>query len=276
MSVQSPPRLLSSEVLGSHEVSVLAVTWQHPFNRRISVIGLLAKTFDGRYRFNYVQNVLSIEDFQPLLGFSDLHRSYEATTLFPLFAQRVMDPRRADYTNFITSLGLADSPSPWEQLSHSGGRRAGDTLQLLPVPAPVEGKIDTWEFSFLVHGMRHIAGSPRIINGLEMCVTRDQQEAAIKSLTSGAEVSLVPEPSNPQNELAILVSDKNSIPLGYVPDLFTADLSTLDLNNLSCTVEVVNGPDAPWHMRLVAKLRCTVPAGFQFFTDSSWQILSSS
>lgn len=276
MSVQSPPRLLSSEVLGSHEVSVLAVTWQHPFNRRISVIGLLAKSLGGTYRFDYVQNVLSIEDFQPLLGFPDLYSSYEADTIFPLFAQRVMDPRRPDYTNFITSLGLTDSPSPWEQLSHSGGRRAGDTLQLFPVPVPVEGEMDTWEFSFLVHGMRHIAGSTRILNGLEVSVTREQQELAMKSLTRGAEVSLVQEPSNPKNELAILVSDKNSIPLGYVPDLFTSDLAILGLNNLSCTIEVVNGPDAPWHMRLVAKLRCKVPAGFQFFTDTSWQTLASS
>ncbi|RWZ83237.1 HIRAN domain-containing protein [Glutamicibacter sp. HZAU] len=276
MSVLTPPRLLSSDVLGSHEISVLAVTWQHPITRQISVIGLLSKNIAGIYRFSYVRNVLAIEDFQPLVGFPDLDRNYEADSLFPLFAQRVMEPRRPDYSRFISSLGLSDSPTPWEQISHSGGRRAGDTLQLLPVPVPCEGQLNSWEVSFLVHGMRHIAGEARILNQQEVSISRDQQERALASLRSGSDLSLVREPSNPKNNNAVVVTDKDCTPLGYVPDLFTLDLAALDLNSISCTAEVVNGPDAPWHMRLVAKLRCTVPPAFEFFTDEAWQPLANS
>lgn len=275
MSVLTPPRLLSSDLLGSHEISVLAVTWQHPFTRQISVIGLLSKNIAGIYRFTYVRNVLTIEDFQPLVGFPDLDRNYEADSLFPLFAQRVMEPRRPDYARFISSLGLSDSPTPWEQISHSGGRRAGDTLQLLPVPVPCEGQLNVWEVSFLVHGMHHIAGKTRILNQQEVLISREQQERALASLSAGSHLPLVREPSNPKNGNAIVVTAEDDTPLGYVPDLFTQDLAALDLNNISCTAEVVNGSDAPWHMRLVAKLRCTVPPAFQFFTDEAWQPLSN-
>ncbi|MFJ2617913.1 hypothetical protein [Glutamicibacter sp. NPDC087344] len=276
MSVFAPPCLLSAESLGAHQVNVLVVTWQHPFTREISAIGLLAKTLSGVYSFNYVHNVLSIEDFRPLVGFPDLYARYDADDLFPLFAQRVMTPRRPDYSSFVSALGLSDVPTPWEQLPHSGGRRAGHTLQLLPVPTQAEGILGTWEVSFLVHGMRHIAGERRTLHAREVTVSQELQEHALRSLRPGDELRLLTEPQNPVNTQAILVADATGIPLGYMPDFLTEDLTLLGLENLSCTAEAVNGPNVPWHMRLSAKLSCNAPAGFQFFTSSSWQLLVSS
>lgn len=276
MPVLAPPRLLTAEVLGSNQVSVLAVTWQHPFTREISAIGILARNVEGTYSFNYVRNVLNIQDFQPLVGFADLYQAYESDRLFPLFAQRVMDPRRPDYVSFIASLGLSNEPSPWEQLERSGGGRAGDTLQLRPVPSPVEGVLDTWEVSFLVHGMRHISGKARTLGGREVNITRNQLEASLNSLRPGEILQLIPEPTNPKNHHAVVVADSKGVPLGYLPDIFTDDLAHLDPQGVTCTVEIINGPTAPWQMRLVAKLRCVVPPGFQFFATSSWQTLASS
>lgn len=276
MSGLAPPRLLTSEILGSNQVSVLAVTWQHPFTRKTSVIGILARSVNGLHTFNYVQNVLNIEDFQPLVGFPDLYQAYESKSLFPLFAQRLMDPRRPDYVNFIKSIGLRDSPSPWEQIAHSGGRRAGDTLQLLPVPVPVEGLLDTWEVSFLAHGMSHIPGKLRLLNDRAICVTREELESALAALQSGDQLQLISEPTNPENQRAVLIADSDGVPLGYLPALFTQDIAHLGLNAASINVEVINGPRAPWRMRLVIRLRCTVPSGFQFFATPSWQTLSNS
>lgn len=276
MSVLAPPRFLTSESLSSGNVSVLAVAWQHPFSRKISVIGVLSLDLNGCYRFTYVHNVLAIDDFQPLVGFPDLYRTYESEHLFPLFAQRVMDPRRPDYVSFVTSLGLSENPTPWEQLSHSGGRRTGDTLQLLPVPVPVEGHADLWEVTFLVHGMRHIANNPRVLNDSETLITQTEFEQALAALTPGSDLHLVPEPSNPVNNLALVVTDFEGTPLGYLPDVFTEDIAHLGVANVTCTVEITNGPKAPWHMRLVAKLRCKVPSGFSFFASEAWQPLPNS
>jgi len=275
MSVLAPPKLLSAEVLGSHQVTVLAVTWQHPFTRQISAIGLLARNLSGTYSFEYVKNVLTIEDFLPLVGFPDLRKRYESETLFPLFAQRVMDPRRPDYTRFITSIGLSDTPSPWEQLSHSGGRRTGDALQLLPVPTPVEGKFDTWEVGFLVHGMRHIAEKTRNLGDREVAISRTVQEEALANLHGGDQLELLPEANNRINSKAIVVATISGVPLGYVPDVFSEDLSELPRENVKCFAEVINDASAPWHMRLVAKLVCDVPPNFRFFTSPAWQPIAS-
>ena len=109
----------------------LVVAWQHPEERSIQPVGLL--TWDGiGFKFAYIRNVLSVRDFRPLLGFEDLYRSYYSEDLFPLFAQRAMDPRRPDYQRYVQTLGLEGDPSPWEQIARSQGRREGDTIQLFP------------------------------------------------------------------------------------------------------------------------------------------------
>ena len=94
------------------------VAWQHPDRRLIEPVGLL--TCDGEaYRFAYIRNALHVQDFRPLLGFADLYRNYVSDGLFPLFAQRAMDPRRPDYQRYLDRLGLEGEPGPLEQIARS-------------------------------------------------------------------------------------------------------------------------------------------------------------
>jgi hypothetical protein len=137
MAVLEMPAVSTPQGRSGGVAQRLVVAWQHPVERLISPVGFL--TYDGSvYRFMYIRNVLQINGFRPLLGFDDLHRSYSSAELFPLFAQRAMDPRRADYHRYIERLGLEGDPGPWEQITRSQGRRQGDTLQLLPEPRLTE------------------------------------------------------------------------------------------------------------------------------------------
>lgn len=114
---------------GSRSIEVarrLVVAWQHPEERSIQPVGFLTRDRDV-YKFAYIRNALAVRDFRPLLGFEDLHRSYQTQDLFPLFAQRAMDARRPDYQRYVQTLGLEGDPSPWEQIARSQGRREGDT-----------------------------------------------------------------------------------------------------------------------------------------------------
>lgn len=244
----------------------LVVAWQHPIERSIEPVALL--TYDGHvYRFTYIRNALNVMDFRPLLGFPDLHRSYSSEDLFPLFAQRAMDPRRPDYHRYVERLGLEGEPGPWEQIARSQGRRQGDTIQLLPEPT-VDGEDLTC--LFLVHGVRHAHKVPRILNGHEIHVTREQVETALAQLRPGDALGLASEPDNPVNPLAIMVLG-SSVPVGWVPDLLLNDLHHLmERANITVTVEHVNGPDAPWHLRLLAQLRASPAGDFRFFTGESW------
>jgi hypothetical protein len=264
---------MSTPLDGSGDVAQrLVVAWQHPIERSISPIGFL--TYDGSvYRFRYIRNALRVKGFRPLLGFSDLHRSYTSSALFPLFAQRAMDPRRPDYHCYIERLGLEGEPGPWEQIARSQGRRQGDTLQLLPGPTAV-GDVITG--LFLVNGMRYVHDEPRTLDGRKISVARGQIDAVLAQLKPGDELALAPEHDNPVNTLALMVLG-SSVPLGWVPDLLVEDLHVLmQRTKVSVRVERVNGPDAPWHLRLLVRLQASPANGFRFFTGEKWLPLSES
>jgi hypothetical protein len=233
----------------------LVVAWQHPENRSINPVGFLS--YDGDfYRFAYIRNALLVEGFRPLLGFPEMHCGYTSAHLFPLFAQRAMDPRRPDYQRYVERLGLAGDPGPWEQITRSEGRRQGDTLQLLPEPSAVGGTLTS---QFLVHGVRYLP--------------RDQVETALRSLKPHDELALADQPDNPVNPLALQVVGL-SVPVGWVPDLLVEDIRVLmRQSTVSVRVEHVNGPDAPWHLRLLARLDATPANDFCFFTGQRWTTL---
>lgn len=248
----------------------LVVTWQHPVERAIRPVGFLSCDADGSYHFEYIQNALRVEGFRPLLGFPELGRLYSSTSLFPLFAQRVMDARRPDYSRYVSRLGLPEDSKPWEQIARSGGRRSGDTLQLFPVPTVTDGH---FECAFLVHGIRHLGAHPlRLVNG-DVNVSSSSVLEALGQLTADSVLGILPEPGNLVNNNALLVTSGGT-PLGYIPDLLVDDLASLSIESLTARVEVVNGSDAPWHLRVLARLEGPAPAGFSFFSGGRWASLA--
>jgi hypothetical protein len=257
----------SAEVAGR-----LVVAWQHPQERSIEPVGFLTCEADG-YRFTYIRNALAVKDFRPLLGFEDLRGSYHSKDLFPLFAQRAMDPRRPDYQRYVRNLGLDGDPSPWEQIARSQGHREGDTIQLFPQPV-VDG--DEARCLFLVHGIRHAHKGRKILNGMPVNVTREQVDAALSNLRSGDELGILPEPENEKNPQAIVVLGAPLIPVGWIPDLLVEDMHRLmERARVTVTAEHVNGSDAPSHLRLLARLRAAPASGFHFFAGERWEPLAA-
>lgn len=251
----------------------LIVAWQHPIERSIHPVGFLTRT-DDAFTFVYIRNVLTVHDFPGLHGFEDFYGTYESSELFQLFAQRAMDPRRPDYHRYVSRLGLEGDPGPWEQIARSQGHREGDTIQLFPEPT-TDG--DEVRCLFLVHGMRHAHKSPKTINGVEAAATREEIDAALEGLEPGDELGIFHEPGNAKNPLAIVVtiSPDELIPIGWVPDLLVEDLQRLlDRAHVTVTAEHVNGPDAPWHLRLLARLRAAPAPGFRFFVSERWEPLT--
>jgi hypothetical protein len=210
-----------------------------------------------------------VAGFRPLLGFPDFYKLYRSDSLFPLFAQRVMDPRRPDYSRYVTQLGLPEDSKPWEQIARSGGRRSGDTLQLFPVPTVVDHRFSC---AFLVHGIRHVSKNVLHLATGDHRVPQDEVLRTLDRLKPGDELALIPEPGNAVNRNALLVAE-NETPIGYVPDLLVDDLADLRGGGLSALVEVVNGSDAPWHLRLLGRLEGGLPEGFEFFSRECWSSL---
>lgn len=250
----------------------LIVTWQHPESRKIEPVGVLSKTND-KYGFRYIANARKVKDFRWLLGFTDLDRIYTSDSLFPLFAQRAMDPKRPDFVRYVKTIGLQDDPTPWEQISASGGKRAGDTLQLFPVPRRVSK--NSWECSFLVHGMRHIFTEELLIEDQLVRVTQTDLEQALSQLEPGEELQIKRNPNNPANQQARVITTQAGVPLGYLPDLLVDDFVQLSNMDIKCVAHTVNGPQAPWHMRLVATISGRSQAGYEFFSSPKCKLLGN-
>ncbi|WP_147458753.1 hypothetical protein [Micromonospora sp. BL4] len=239
----------------------LIVAWQHPRARAIQPVGILA--FDGKqYYFDYIERVLNVEGFEPFVSFPDLRKNYKSTRLFPIFAQRVMDARRPDFHRYIETLDLATvDATPWEQLIRSEGRRTGDSVMVFP--EPVVGPDAATSCHFLVHGIRHILRENPAV------------EAKLQRLRPGDRLSIVPEPTNPVNDKAILTVDEDSVALGWVPDLLLDYVHAVrSTGPYAITVQHVNGPDAPVHLRLLVCLEGSVPPGYLPFRGESWQPLT--
>ena len=249
----------------------LVVAWQHPEGGLIEPVGFVSHE-DRLFRFAYIRNALSIEGFQPLLGFDDLRKEYVSEQLFPLFAQRAMDARRPDYPSYVASLGLSGQPEPWEQIERSQGLRRGDTLQLVPEPEVSLGELT---YPFLVNGIRHVHEQPLRLKSGDLRVSKDEVESTLRSLKRGSRLDLVPEPRNPKNTCAIVVVPSSGIPVGWVPDLLADDIHRLMTStDVHVTADQVNGPEAPSHLRLLARLVARPPHDFKFFTGDKWELLA--
>lgn len=239
-------------------LSRLVVAWQHPQTRLISPVGML-DVETGRYRFRYFRRAMTTSDFRPFLGFREFEQTYFSNELFPLFQQRVMNPRRPDYERYIRSLNLPSDATPWDQLARSGGKRTGDTIQLFPVPiVRADGSSCC---RFLVHGVRHVEGN-----------YNPSVQQRIQDLHKGDFLQLVPEPDNVANPEALLITAEGNELLGWIPDLLLDYVHTLrESGPVELRVEHTNSSNAPYHFRLIVLAEGRVPAGYQPFAGPGWE-----
>ena len=217
------------------------VVWQHPGSRAFARVGRLEVHADG-YRFRYDETAGDIEGFEPFLAFPDLGRTYHSDQLFPFFRNRVLSPRRPDYPAYLERLGL-DEADPVEILSRSGGGRATDTVHLVPEPTLTpDGFI---ELRFLASGVRHA----------------DPHGSHLRAVSAGDVLTVRDDPDNDVDPLALLLDNTSGDPVGWVPHYLLETVRGLRGSyDVEVIAEVVNGPDAPAHLRLLCLLRAHPPS----------------
>lgn len=204
----------------------LLVSRQDPDTRLYSRVGVLS--FDGEvFRFSYSEGVARAMPGLPL------GRVHVSESLFPIFAERMMDPHRPERAETLRALGLDSEAEPLEVLAVSGGGRTGDTYELTPLPQP--GRVS---LPFLVHGIRYLTAEER---------------AAIEDLKPGDRLQLRCEKDNPVNERALLVRQDGQR-LGYVPDPLLDYVHRIIESPYKLVVQRVNPVEAGMHMRLLVRL----------------------
>lgn len=207
----------------------------------------------GLYEFYYCEGVTNQPDFTPLTGFPDVDRRYSSTEMFPLFAERIMSARRPDRAEYLRALDLGSESEPWEILARSGGRRAGDSIEVTPQP-----RVDpdgATSCLFLVHGIRH----------------RGQAASdAIDRLRTGDDLEVRFETTNPVNPNAVLVLDEGRVELGYIPDpLLDYAHRVVASGEYNLCVVRANGPDVGPHLRLLVRLSGHIDPTYEPFKSPS-------
>ena len=218
------------------------VIWQDQETRSLVHVGWLEFT-GAEFQFSYLDEARSNPRFRPFPAFPLLEETYASEDLFPYFAVRLTSAADPEHDAVLDALGLRrDEATPVELLTRSPSDSPHDTIQV--VPEPTEMPDGTLVREFLVSGARHV----------------DEQDPStvgrfIESLPVGAPLELVHEPQNPHNaEALLLAADGKEV--GWVPDYLLSEIhGYIDSNRpLSVSVVRANGPDAPWHLRLLCRL----------------------
>ncbi|MEO7262301.1 MAG: hypothetical protein ABI047_13760 [Jatrophihabitantaceae bacterium] len=208
------------------------------------------------YRFRYLRDVSQVPDFRPFLGFPDLGDQYESPRLWPFFDLRVMDPRRPDYDDYLARLGLPHYASRLDVLSRSGGEQKGDSVYLAEEPQVADD--GQTEAMFLVRGASY--------------ATREYSSADdAMRLRPGDRLTMETDHENPVNPAAILLASEAGAPVGWIPDLLIPYVSAVRSGGAGqVTVVQNNGPESPWHLRLLVRVVGIVAHDLRAFSGGQW------
>ncbi len=247
-------------------MSTLFIAWQAPSPTKAWFpIGRLDASVErSNYVFQYTHGALDAqkrEGFSPLIAFPEFARRYEATELFPLFKNRVLEPNRKDFAEYLSWLDLDPAHTdPIEILSLTGGERQTDSLEVFPqVKKQADGTISC---RFFLHGLRHAPPAAQI---------RAEQ------LTEGEELQVAIEVNNPATGYAVQLQTNDCHMIGWAPRYLVNDLraALLEHSTIKATVRRINRFGAPFARRVLIELQGGVPVGFEPMTSGEYSVLST-
>lgn len=245
-------------------MSTLFVAWQAPSPTRAWFpIGRLdASASRHDFVFQYTHGALQAQEragFSPLLAFPEFERRYEARELFPLFKNRVLEPNRKDFAEYLNWLDLDPAHAdPIEILSLTGGERQTDSLEVFPqVRKTADGTISC---RFFLHGLRHVSSAARV---------------RADALTEGETLQVAIEVNNPATGYAVQLQTQDGHLIGWAPRYLVNDLraALLEHSTITATVRRINRMGAPFARRVLIELRGGVPAGFEPMTSQEYRVL---
>jgi transcriptional regulator with XRE-family HTH domain len=232
----------------AHQKREYRVIWQDQATRALVHVGWLEFTGE-EFVFSYTEEAKATPVFKPFPPFPVFDEIYKSADLFPFFSVRLASTADPQFDAMLDALGLTrDDALPAELLARSPSDSPHDTIQVVPEPTEMpDGRLVR---TFLVSGIRH--------------ANEEDPEAVsrtVAELAAGTPLHLVPEPDNPKNPLALQLT-VDGTRVGWVPDYLVHEIHAhLDSGrSMSFVVERANGPDAPWHLRLLCRMFIEPPS----------------
>ena len=214
------------------------------------------------YTFRYTRGALTAKDeagFQPLDAFPRFERAYESKELFPLFQNRVPNPKRGDYADFVKRLGLTvEEANPFEILAISGGGRQTDNLEVFP---KIQKRRDgTFAVRFFLHGWRHV---------------NVDSQTRLSSLEEGDTLQVALEINNPVTGTAVQLQTADDYHvIGWAPRYLIRDmLRALGEcpGDVRARVTQLNPPPGPYNQRVLVELEGRLPENVEPMSAPEFQ-----
>jgi hypothetical protein len=215
------------------------------------------------YEFRYIQGALRAKKqvgFKALPAFPDLYGRYRASELFPLFKNRVLDPNRSDFAEYLRSLDLDPANAdPIEILAVSGGQRQTDSFEVFPKIE--KGLNNSFKCRFFLHGLRHVSTSAQ---------NRSFQLYPAEQLQVSVELN------NPATGTAIQLTTKDYEFLGWAPRYLVSDILSAIEESPKITAQVVrvNDVGVPLNRRILIELTGKLPANVKPMSGPDYQPIS--
>ncbi len=207
-------------------------------------------------RFRYTGGATRAHEevgFEPLVSFPDFKEDYSSEKLFPLFHNRVLSSKRADFSEYIGWLGLTpEQADPISILSVSGGTRVTDHLQTFPkIEAAADG---SFHMRFFAHGLRHLGETSR-------------KRAA--RLESGDRLRVMIEVNNPATQLAVTLHADDYVMVGWAPRYLVEDLVKCipQAPEIEVTVVKVNHQHAPLNQSILVEYSGKAPNDYRLMSS---------
>lgn len=255
-------------------MKTLFVAWQQPDSGEWIPVAKLERK-DSKYFFSYTRGVHRAKSFLPFSRMDRLDAVYESSSIFPLFANRLISKSRPEYSDYLRWLGLKSaSDDTLSMLALTGGIRGTDSIELFQPPTISENSL--YKVEFFARSLSHL---PK------------EAIAHIANLREGERLFLMRDCQNSFDPLALAIrSDKPPVFVGFCPKYYAQDLGDLlakSANEMEIHVKCVNA-DAPLNMRLLCSASAVAPVGFSPLDETmdfqpiagtvpqGWQQLSSS
>ncbi len=253
-------------ITAQKQMQALIVTWRKPDDSAYIAIGRLIYSPGPdrpEYEFAFLHGVhYAIKrGLGELLAFPDINRVYGSNVLFPFFQNRVMQPSRPDYPEFVRNLALEPGhATPMDILIRTGGGRVTDSFELFEYPVHNE-PLQPYRTHFLAHGLRYLAKS-----SLERIAT----------LEPGGQLCVMQDCQNAYDGRALALRTDDRVIVGYVPGFLLAEALQLwkQCQYIHCSVTKANSTTAPLQQRLLCRLETCWPEDHQPFADEEFQPIS--
>lgn len=242
----------------------LFIAWQDKVKRGWYPVGMLNADIEKPiYRFRYIrgaERARRVAGFEPLVSFPAFDGSYESMELFPFFTNRLLQPNREEYKDWLKTLSL-ENPDPIEILALTEGGRQTDNLEVFP---KIErGPDGGFQCNFFLHGLRHLnAHSQERVNRLE----------------AGTPLIMAVELNNPVTKIAVqLQTDEDYHIVGWAPRYLLHDLINVmgeDAFNVRASVARVNPETTPLKNRVLIHVEGHCPAGYEPMTSDDYEPIS--